>query len=175
MKRMTSIAFVTAGFFCGHGHCASDGFSAVKCGADVPGSLIGKAMPNERVAVLESRHKDLQLHDLGGTDISDDLFLASWNICGEEFELLEKQETVRDVLKAPAHSKDSPLFIGTCQHAGAPVAGTIVAVLDNKPGAATLAADKAWKIDAKDLKFVALNTAGLACPRDGIVTSDGGP
>jgi hypothetical protein len=174
MNRTTCIALVALATCCGYGHCASDGFSAVKCGADIPGSLIGKAMPNERVAVLEGRHKDLGLHDLGGTEISDDLFLASWNICGEEFELLEKKETVRDVLKAPAHSKSSPLFIGACQQAGGPVPGTVLAVLDNKPGIEMLAANKAWKIDEQAHKFVALSTQGLACPRDGIVTSDGG-
>jgi hypothetical protein len=132
-------------------------------------------MPNERVVVIEDRHKDLGLHDLGGTEISDDLFLASWKICGEEFELLEKKEVVGDVLKGPSHSRSSPLFIGTCTREAAPVSGTIVAVLNDKPGMATLSATSAWKIDEQYLKFVELSTPGLQCPRDGIVTSDGGP
>ena len=65
-------------------------------------------MPNERVVVIEERHKDLGLKDLGGTEISDRLFLISWRICGEEYALLEDQGVVRDVLKFPKHSKDSP-------------------------------------------------------------------
>ncbi len=71
-------------------------------------------MTNEKVSVIEERHKDLGLKDLRGTEISDRLFLISWRICGEEYALLEAQGVVRDVLKFPKHSKDSPQLIGSC-------------------------------------------------------------
>jgi len=32
----------------------------------------------------------------------------------------------------------------------------------------------AWKIDDKQMKFVKLETEGLRCSRDGIITADGG-
>jgi hypothetical protein len=32
----------------------------------------------------------------------------------------------------------------------------------------------AWKIDDKQNKFVKLQTEGLRCSRDGIITADGG-
>jgi hypothetical protein len=70
----------------------------------------GRTLPNEKVNVLEERHKDLGLKDLGGTEISDRLFLISWRICGQEYVLLEEQNVVRDVLKFPNHSKASPQF-----------------------------------------------------------------
>jgi hypothetical protein len=75
-------------------------------------------MPNERIVVLEERHKDLGLKDLGAQEISDRLFLISWRICGDEYVLLEDKDVVRDVLKFPKHSKDSPQFIGSCQSNG---------------------------------------------------------
>ena len=175
MKTAACVVLVGIVFFSANARGEPDGFSAVKCGSDIPHSLVGKKMPNEPVAALESRHKDLGLKDLGGTEISDDVFLASWKICGDEFELLERKETVRDVLKAPAHSRSSPLFIGACKRAGSAVSGTVIAVLEDKPGADPLAAHAAWKIDEPKNQFVALAPDGLACPRDGIVTSDGGP
>jgi hypothetical protein len=56
-------------------------------------------MSNERVVAIEDRHKDLGLKDLGGTEISDRLFLITWRICGEEYALLEDKSIVRDVIK----------------------------------------------------------------------------
>jgi hypothetical protein len=32
----------------------------------------------------------------------------------------------------------------------------------------------AWKIDEKQMKFIELKPEGLRCPRDGIITADGG-
>ena len=37
-----------------------------------------------------------------------------------------------------------------------------------------LPAKVAWKIDEKTKKFVSLPTKGLRCPRNGIITADGG-
>src|SRR2546421_8137547 len=87
--------------------CDADGFDSVRCGSDVRKALLGRKMSNERIVVLQERHKDLGLKDLGGTEISDRIFLISWRICGEEYVLLEDQKNVvRDVLKFPKHSKD---------------------------------------------------------------------
>jgi hypothetical protein len=90
---------------------AADPFEGIKCGADIPKSLIGKRDSNGRVVVLEKRHKNLGLKDLGGTEISDRLFVISWLVCGSEYALLLNTEKnlVRDVLAVPAHSL---LFVG---------------------------------------------------------------
>jgi hypothetical protein len=173
MKNFFSI-LSAALLFCANASHASDGFSSVRCGADVPKALIGRTMSNERVVVIEQRHKDLALQDMGGSEISDRLFLASWQICGDEYALLEEKNVVRDVLKFPQHSKASPEFIGSCQIDGKKVSDTIIAVLRNEKGAESLSATAAWKIDAKVMRFVALRTDGLRCPRDGVITVDGG-
>jgi hypothetical protein len=154
---------------------ASDGFGAVRCGSDIAKALVGQTMSNERVAAIEERHKDLGLKDLGGSEISDRLFLISWRICGDEYALLEEKDVVRDVLKFPAHSKDAPEFIGSCRIDGKEMPDTILAVLENRGGAEALPAKAAWKVDQAGKKFVKLAAEGLLCPRDGIVTADGGP
>ena len=99
---------------------------------------------------------------------------VSWRIFGEEYVLLEDKDAVRDVLKFPKHSKDSPAFIGSCQLNGHDVPGTAIGVLKNENGVAILPAVSAWKIDDKQMKFVELKTEGLRCLRDGIITADGG-
>jgi hypothetical protein len=160
--------------FCGRTVCHADGFDSVRCGSDVRKALLGQTMTNEKVVVIEERHKDVGLKDLGGTEISDRLFLLSWRICGEEYVLLEDQGVVRDVLKFPKHSKDSPQFIGSCQLNGHDVPGTAIGVLKNENDVETLPAMIAWRIDNKQTKFVELQIEGLRCSRDGIITADGG-
>jgi len=81
---------------------------------------------------------------------------------------------VRDVLKFPKHSKESPEFFGSCQLNGHDLAGTAIGVLKNEHGVAILPAVAAWKIDDKQMKFVQLQPEGLRCSRDGIITADGG-
>ena len=176
MKTKGTVAIFTLvlPLFCGASICDADGFDSVRCGSDVPKALLGRTMPNEKVTVIEGRHKDLGLKDLGGTEISHRLFLISWRICAEEYVLLEDQDVVRDVLKFPKHSKDSPQFIGGCQLNGHDVPGTAIGVLKNEAGVEILPAVVAWKIDEKQTKFVTLHTEGLHCSRDGISTADGG-
>ncbi|SRR5258706_320225 len=165
---------------------ALDEFEGIKCGADVPKSLVGKHDSNEPVAVLEKRHRDLGLKNQGGSEISDRLYLASWQICGSEYELLvnAKGGLIRDVLPFPDHSATSPMFIGRCQSGGKELPATILAVLNNSAGynardsklaKTLLKATAAWKIDETKEKFAKQSTENLGCPLSGIVTQDGGP
>jgi len=173
-KQIVPIFMLVLALFCMSTICNADGFDSVRCGSDVRKALLGRTMTNEKVVVIEERHKDLGLKDLGGTEISDRLFLISWRICGEEYVLLEDQGVVRDVLKFPKHSKDSPQFIGSCQLNGHDVPGTAIGVLKNENDVESLPAVIAWKIDEKQTKFVELQTEGLRCSREGIITADGG-
>jgi hypothetical protein len=75
--------------FCSGSLCGADGFDSVRCGSDVRRALLGRKMRNETIVVLEERHKDLGLKDLGASEISDSLSVISWRICGEEYVLLE--------------------------------------------------------------------------------------
>jgi hypothetical protein len=172
-KRNILILIVILSLFCDRSACDADGFDSVRCGSDVRKALIGRKMQNERIVLLEERHKDLGLKDLGASEISDQVFVISWQICGEEYVLLNDKDTVRDVLKFPKHSKESPQFVGSCQLNGEDLPGTAIGVLKNVDGK-ILPALSAWKIDEKQMKFVELKPEGLRCSRDGIITADGG-
>jgi hypothetical protein len=160
--------------FCVSSVYAGDGFESVRCGSDVRKAMVGRKTSNERVVVVEARHKDLQLKDLGAEEISDRLNLIFWRICGEEYAVLEDGDFVRDVLKFPKHSKEEPQFVGSCQLNGHDVEGVVVGVVKNEEGAAMLPAAQVWKIDEKQKKFVELPTDGLRCSRNGISTEDSG-
>jgi hypothetical protein len=172
--RIIAMLMLVLPLFCGRNICAADGFDSVRCGSEVEKALLGRTMSNEKVVVLEAKHKDLGLKDLGGQEISDRLFLISWRICGEEYALLEEKDVVRDVLKFPKHSKDSPQFLGSCQLNGHDLPGTVFGVLKEEHGVEMLPAVIAWKIDEKQMKFVKLQTDGLRCSREGIGTVEGG-
>jgi hypothetical protein len=162
-------------FFIGVDAHALDGFEMVQCGSDIPKALIGQRTSDEPVAAIEDRHAALGLKNLGGSEISDRLSSASWQICGNEFALiLDDHSVVRDALQFPAHSKSAPGFMGSCQAGEKKVPGTTIAVLKDETGTELLAADAAWKIDEKSAKFVKMTTDGLRCPRDGIFSVDGG-
>ncbi len=174
MKMFSATLMLIVPLFCVSDAYAGDGFESVRCGSDIAKALIGRKTSNEPVVAIEARHKDLQLKDLGAEIISDDerLNLIFWRICGEEYAVLQDGDVVKDALKFPKHSNDSPEFVGSCQLNGHDLPGVVVGVLKNEEGAATLPAVKVWKIDEKQKKFVELPTEGLRCSRDGISTED---
>ena len=118
MDRMSRCLFVAAAMVLSLAtapvKAAADGFEAVRCDKPVPAALMGKHMENERVVVLEARHKDIGLHDLGADEIDDDLNAISWMICGKEYIVLEDgRDVVRDVLPFPPHSREHPAFFAS--------------------------------------------------------------
>ena len=173
-KKFVAIFTLLLPFFWGNSVYGGDGFESVRCGSDVRKTLIGKKTSNEPVIAIEARHKDLQLKDLGADEISGRLNIIFWSICGEEYVVLEDDNTVRDALKFPKHSKDSPQYTGVCQLNGKDLPGYAVGVLKNEEGAQMLPVVSAWKIDEKQKKFVELPTEGLRSSRAGISTADGG-
>jgi hypothetical protein len=186
---VTRIPFLISLILVGTNAYASDGFEGVRCGSDVAHVLMGRRMPNERVQAFETRHRPLGLKELGADQISDELSAENWRICGSEFVLLvDSADMIRDVLSLPNHSRRFPEFSGICATRGRPTPFTIEAILNAGKGrrvsdtshyAATdqtlLPAMAAWKVDEATKKFIALDPAGLRCPRNGILTIDGGP
>ena len=174
--------------FCGSAQ-ARDAFDAVKCGADIPKILIGRTMPDGTVVKIEARHKDIALKDLGADEISDNLQMVDWRICGHDYNILVgRKDIMRDVLPFPDHSRSTPEFGGTCQLDGKDTTQQIIALLDNKTGFdpntehhyspsdnTNLPALAAWSIDEKRAKFIKMPVKGLRCLRSGINSVDGGP
>ncbi len=153
---------------------ASDGFEAIRCGGDIPRALIGRHSSNEPVVVIEARHRDLALKDVGADIVTDEINMVDWSICGSEYYVLEdRHNTIRDALAFPDHSRAAPAFSGDCQRDGHQMNEIIYAVLDNTAGSdkkydrndkTLLPALWAWKVDVKTVKFVKLDVGGMLCP-----------
>jgi hypothetical protein len=170
---------------------AADEFDAVRCGTDIPRALIGKYSPNERVVVLEARHRDLALKDMGADIVSDDINMIDWSICGADYMLLiDRHDIIRDALAFPAHSFIKPMTGGgPCRRNGRDTVDTSVALLDNKAGYRVdhhvnhqaemekiqLPVLDAWKIDLKRVKFVKLDVVGLRCSIEEVSPVDSVP
>ncbi|MGA2042031.1 MAG: hypothetical protein ABSG83_01530 [Roseiarcus sp.] len=169
MNRISGV-FLLALLGCSPAH-ARDGFEKVRCDGDIARALVGQRDSNEPVVAIESRHKDLGLRDLGGDEIDDRVSSVSWLICGREFTVLvdNRTSTVHDALEMPPHSKARPEFFGSCRRGGRPAPEAIVAILREEEGKDELAAEAAWKIDAKAIRFVKIAADDLLCPRSGIV------
>ena len=104
---------------------------------DIAKALIGQRVSNERIVVLEARHKDLQLKDLGATDGSGGVTTISWSICGRVFVLLEQDSdpaTVYDAIEAQTPSADDLLLAGSCKLNGKEMNDSVTAVLNWPPG-----------------------------------------
>ena len=70
-KRIILILALSLALFFGNSVCcAADGFESVRCGSDVRKAMVGRKVSNERVVVIEERHKDLGLKDLGADELS---------------------------------------------------------------------------------------------------------
>jgi hypothetical protein len=169
MKKVIAI-LILALMGCSHAY-ARDGFERVSCNGDIAKALIGPTS-NETVMVIEGRHKDLQLKDLGASDYGK-FSSITWSICGKELMVLEenRKNIVRDALELPAHSDATPAFEGTCKLNGKPMRENVVGTLREESGKDELQAVTAWKVDEKAIKFVKMPTDGLLCSRDGIPKS----
>ena len=175
MRKLVILLPLTIIFLCTGTIPPDDPFRGIQCDSDVVKTLTGRRMGKEPSKSIEEKHKDIGLADLGGDMVSDDLFLGSWKICNQEYlMLIDNRDIISDVLKFPEHSKQTPEFTGECEIKGAHKSDEIVAILDNVAGKDLLPAKAAWMINKKTKKFVKLPTEGLLCPRNGIITADGG-
>ena len=172
MNTLRALAVAALLIATAQGAWAKDAFDAVKCDGDVAKALVGGKIGDEPVAAIEKRHTALGLKDEGGDEISDSVFYQSWTICGGSYHLLEKGGVVRDAVRAD-HSKAAPSFLGTCKAGGVETKDQVLAVLE-AGDADSLPAKSAWRIDESKVKFVAMETKELTCPRSGVATTDGG-
>jgi len=149
---------------------AAEGFDGISCSSDIAAVLKGRHMPDGPVEATEAARKDLGLKDIGG----DELDWGSaiwWKICGTTYmALVDQKAIVRDVLKLPSQPGATLAFNGVCK--GGPKNKEVIAIVEDKAGAADLPAQSAWIIDNAKRRFAPVPAEGLLCPRgDGIVDS----
>jgi hypothetical protein len=141
-------------------YSASDEFNDVTCGADIPKALIGKHSSDERVVVMEARHKDISLEDEGADDVgendSDRLFTIYWKVCGKRIIVLDSKGVIRDAMQLPPKSEATEEYTGKCKIRGNEIHEMILAIRESG------VIRTAWKIDGKK-GFVKISTQGLQC------------
>ncbi len=149
---------------------AAEGLSGISCGMDIAKALQGRHLPDGPVEATEARRKALGLKDLGGDELDWGAEIW-WRICGATYVVIaDHHSIIRDALKVPAEAGTSLAFQGSCK--GGPPDHEVIAVVEDKPGAAELPVKAAWRIDDARQRFVALPAGGMLCPRgDGIVDS----
>ncbi len=149
---------------------SADEFDGITCASDIAATLKGRHLADGPVADTEAARKDLALKNLGG----DELDWGSaiwWKICGTTYlAIADQKQVIRDVLKLPTQPGATLAFNGVCK--GGPKDKEVIAIVEDKPGAAELPARAAWMIDDARQRFAPVPAAGLLCPRgDGIVDS----
>ena len=145
---------------------AAQSFDALTCQSDIPKALLGRAMPNGRVSVIEARYKHLALKDLGasGVEIEGDPWtLISWRICGREYVLLERLGVVKDVLPSPAEAGQEESIIATCSVDGVESKQTAIVFAPAAAVRTPSQVRRAWFIDDQAVKFVERHAAKILC------------
>ena len=173
---MKKLAGLVVAIFLACGQSAfADEYQGLHCGDDITKAMIGKRTVNAPIVEIEKKYRAIGLKNLGGDEISDNLSSVGSMICGSEYiELIDRKGIVRDALAFPQHSKTQPAFSGFCQVNGKDLPDVIVGVLDGSAAGDLLPVKTAWKIDQKQVKFVAISGEGMLCPKEGIYTVDGG-
>jgi hypothetical protein len=146
-----------------------DAFSAVRCDADVRKALIGRRMPGGNVADIQRRYENIGAKDLGSMELTDDLFLGSWRICGKDVALLLDDDHIRDVLDLPVQSQQEPQFIGICHRDGKQLSETFIGTLRYEKGEDLLAPVDLWEMQERPPRFAKSSVHGMRCERSGIL------
>ncbi len=144
---------------------AEKSFVGITCKTDIPSALIGRYMPNERVAATEARHKEIGLKDIGAYGIEsegDPWTLISWQICGREYLLLEHRDVVMDVLASPLLQGGPQSQVVSCSVDGSRLTGTAVAFASNREQLSK-PVEHAWLINDKTYKFSKVYGKEIVC------------
>jgi len=140
-------------------------FDGITCQSNISVALIGRAMPNERVMVIEERYKNIGLEDLGAFGMEpqgDPWTLISWLICGREYALLEKNHIVKDVLESPFVGSYRSQIV-SCSVNGSKIPETAVVFINPEVTKWPMTAKNAWLIDDNAVKFVSIVGNEIIC------------
>jgi len=129
-------------------------FDGVTCQTNIPKALVGRHMPNAKVADIESQYRGIHLKYLGGFGLPEDpYFLGTWLICGTEYLVLEKQSIVRDVLQSPLPFERAQSVLADCTSEKGQRWTTAVIFLPESRGQPPWSVEELWVIDEANLKL----------------------
>ena len=127
-------------------------FDGITCQTNIPKALVGRHMPNAKVA------------DIGGFGLPEDpYFLGTWLICGTEYLVLEKQSIVRDVLQSPLPFERAQSVLADCTAEKGRRWTTAVIFLPESRGQPPWSVEELWVIDEANLKFRRVHDGRVSC------------
>jgi hypothetical protein len=133
---------------------AADEFTGLKCGDNIAQKLIGRKSKNERVVVIEERHKDLGLKDLGASMGDDEsISYITWQICDSRYAFIMKDGRIKDVYKFPATDSGNLEFMGPCKVGVETTPEYYVGILQGSGSDSLLTPIALSKISEQTLKF----------------------
>ena len=166
-SRMRVVVFLLAmASLSTHAAGAEKSFDGITCQSNISSALVGRHMPNERAASIEERYKSIRLKDIGAFGMEaegDPWTLISWEICGREYLLLERQDVVKDVLASEIPPGGPHAQIASCAADGSKLPGTGVAFVERDEKKWPRAVKSAWLIDDKKIKFVKVTANEIVC------------
>ncbi|HUJ27322.1 MAG TPA: hypothetical protein VLW85_14960 [Myxococcales bacterium] len=135
-------------------------FEGLTCGSDLAPVLLGRRMSDGPVVKTEKRYEKLGLKALGSDEAEQGVTFVSWAICGDTYLTLERRSVIVDAVRIegardPAWSE--------CKRSGESATAPLLIVAD--PAAAAFRVARAFKIDYRAGKFVAVDPAGLTCEK----------
>ena len=142
-----------------------EGFDGITCQTNIPSALIGRRMPNGPVVNDEARHKGIGLKDNGafGIEPEDPWTLISWEICGREYQVLERKDIVRDVLASPLPAGGPQSKIASCTVDGRRLPGVAIVFVEIDDEKWPKPVKHAWLIDNKAIRFQRITGSEIVC------------
>ena len=138
--------------------------AALTCAAALEKVLVGRTMSDEPVAKVEARYKSLGVKNLGGYEVSDTLFLGFWQVCGDEFAILQAGAQVKAALKTGKHVDGQDSMI--CHPKDASKGGVYIAAPGATHTKSGVVAERAWRIDEQSASFTPAMSDALECGTD---------
>ena len=161
MNKLWPVATAVLVAASGAAGAAPRSFEGLTCKTDIEQALVGREMPNERVAALEARYKKLELKDLGGYEVSDTLFLIFWRICGDEYALLQRDGRVGAALKTGKHVEGKGALI--CHPSDPAKRDVYIAAAGATRTKTGIVAERAWRIVGETASFEPAMDPKLEC------------
>lgn len=163
MRNLLSIgAVMFLGLFVPHSQ--ADEFKGIHCGDDIAKKLTGRKSTNERVVVIEKRHKDIGLLDLGAFMGSGEaVTYITWRICDSLYTFLIKGDAIKDVYKHPPKDSGSFDFMGPCRHGSDKSSDYYVGVLNGPKSDSLVSPVQLSLINEAILKFEPQSPANFKC------------
>lgn len=145
---------------------AVESFDDITCQSISASTFIGRHMPSELVKLTEARYTSIGLKIIGafGMEIEGDPWTQiSWEVCGQEYLLLEQSGIVKDALVSPVSPGGPKSEIGSCSANGLNLQEIAIIFVESNDKHWPKSVKNAWLINDKTIKFEKIEGNEIIC------------